>query len=124
MDLKGAEIRSFKEIGQIINDNSKRQYPLKVPHYQRPYRWKRENVEKLIDDWFSHEEKSDYFCGSIVTVTHDNKPHDLIDGQQRFTTLFLANYINFMVLKSLVFSTLKYSQFKIKAIRYSYVRLV
>lgn len=114
MDLKGAEIRSFKEIGQIINDNSKRQYPLKVPHYQRPYRWKRENVEKLIDDWFSHEEKSDYFCGSIVTVTHDNKPHDLIDGQQRFTTLFLANYINFMVLKSLVFSTLKYQAYAMR----------
>lgn len=114
MDLKGAEIRSFKEIGQIINDNSKRQYPLKVPHYQRPYRWKRENVEKLIDDWFSHEEKSDYFCGSIVTVTHDNKPHDLIDGQQRFTTLFLANYINFMVLRSLVFSTLKYQAYAMR----------
>jgi len=114
MDLKGAEIRGFKEIGHIINDNSKRQYPLKVPHYQRPYRWKRENVEKLIDDWFSHEEKSDYFCGSIVTVTHDNKPHDLIDGQQRFTTLFLANYINFMVLRSLVFSTLKYQAYAMR----------
>lgn len=114
MDLKGAEIRNFKEMGYIINDNSRKQHPLKVPHYQRPYKWKSENVEKLINDWFSHEENSDYFCGSIVTVTHDNKPHDLIDGQQRFTTLFLANFINFMILRSLVLSTLKYHGYSMR----------
>lgn len=114
MDLKGAEIRKFKEMGQIINDNSNQRYPLKVPHYQRPYKWKPENVEKLIADWFNHEENSDYFCGSIVTVIHTEQPHDLIDGQQRFTTLFLANFVNLMVLRSLVLATLKYQGYAMR----------
>ena len=114
MDLKGAEIRNFKEMGRIINDNSNQQYPLKVPHYQRPYKWKPENVEKLINDWFDHEENSDYFCGSIVTVIHSDQPHDLIDGQQRFTTLFLANFVNLMILRSLVLATLKYQGYAMR----------
>ena len=111
MDLKGAEIRNFRQMGLIINDNSKKSHPLKIPHYQRPYRWSAENVEKLINDWFSHQDDSDYFCGSIVTVTYENKPHDLIDGQQRFTTLFLANYMYFLVLRALVFSSLKHTYY-------------
>ncbi|PKH69205.1 hypothetical protein CXF61_01340, partial [Psychrobacter sp. 4Dc] len=116
MDLKGAEIRKFKEMGRIINDNSNKQHPLKVPHYQRPYKWAPENVEKLITDWFNHEENSDYFCGSIVTVIHTDQPHDLIDGQQRFTTLFLANFVSFMTLRSLVLATLKYQGYAMRFI--------
>ena len=116
MDLKGAEIRKFKEMGRIINDNSNKQHPLKVPHYQRPYKWAPENVEKLITDWFNHEENSDYFCGSIVTVIHTDQPHDLIDGQQRFTTLFLANFLSFMTLRSLVLATLKYQGYAMRFI--------
>ncbi|ENV62544.1 hypothetical protein F949_02754 [Acinetobacter junii NIPH 182] len=107
MDLKGAELRNFYAISQCINDRVGKNYGVKVPHYQRPYRWEKENVEKLISDWNDHEKKTDYFSGSIVTVASDNKEHDLIDGQQRFTTLFLANFLKFLVLRELVSVSLR-----------------
>ena len=72
MDLKGAELRNFYAISQCINDRVGKNYGVKVPHYQRPYRWEKENVEKLISDWNDHEKKTDYFSGSIVTVASDN----------------------------------------------------
>lgn len=107
MDLKGAELRNFYAISQCINDRVGKNYGVKIPHYQRPYRWDKENVEKLILDWSDHEKKTDYFSGSIVTVASDNKEHDLIDGQQRFTTLFLANFVKFLVLRELVSVSLR-----------------
>ncbi|RBA38485.1 MULTISPECIES: DUF262 domain-containing protein [Acinetobacter] len=107
MDLKGAELRNFYAVSQSINDRSEVNHGMKIPHYQRPYRWDKENVEKLILDWKDHKKKTDYFSGSIVTVASDNKEHDLIDGQQRFTTLFLANFVRFLVLRELVSVSLR-----------------
>lgn len=107
MDLKGAELRNFYAVSQSINDRSEVNHGMKIPHYQRPYRWDKENVEKLILDWKDHKKKTDYFSGSIVTVASDNKEHDLIDGQQRFTTLFLANFVQFLVLRELVSVSLR-----------------
>lgn len=107
MDLKGAELRNFYAVSQSINDRSEVNHGMKIPHYQRPYRWDKENVEKLILDWKDHKKKTDYFSGSIVTVASDNKEHDLIDGQQRFTTLFLANFARFLVLRELVSVSLR-----------------
>lgn len=107
MDLKGAELRNFYAVSQSINDRSGVNHGMKIPHYQRPYRWDKDNVEKLILDWKDHKKKTDYFSGSIVTVASDNKEHDLIDGQQRFTTLFLANFVKFLVLRELVSVSLR-----------------
>ncbi|MBQ8133356.1 MAG: DUF4357 domain-containing protein [Clostridia bacterium] len=62
-----------------------------IPAYQRPYAWSQEQTEKLFDDLydFYREEKNDnFFLGSIVLIKDDDKPHaDVIDGQQRLTTL-------------------------------------
>lgn len=102
MDLKGAELRNFYVISQSINDQSNKNHGVKIPHYQRPYKWDRDNVKKLIEDWRDHKKKTDYFSGSIVTVASNDKAHDLIDGQQRFTTLFLANFLQFLILRELV----------------------
>lgn len=107
MDLKGAELRNFYAVSQSINDRSGKNHGVKIPHYQRPYRWDKENVEKLILDWKDHKKKTDYFSGSIVTVASDDKEHDLIDGQQRFTTLFLTNFVQFLVLRELVSVSLR-----------------
>ncbi len=62
-----------------------------IPAYQRPYAWTEEESGILFDDLykFYKENSSDnYFLGSIVLVKSDENPHsDVIDGQQRLTTL-------------------------------------
>ncbi|GAA8645001.1 hypothetical protein Hpoki25_06330 [Helicobacter pylori] len=70
----------------------------KIPIYQRPYQWTKENCEKLLDDLFSSYEcykESDYFCGSLVLIAIDKdsetnaKTYDVVDGQQRLSTFIL-----------------------------------
>lgn len=62
-----------------------------IPAYQRPYAWTEEQTETLFDDLFDFyktEQNDNYFLGSIVLIKDDDKPHaDVIDGQQRLTTL-------------------------------------
>ena len=71
-----------------------------IPNYQRPYKWERDQCETLWNDLTNfYEEKKlnpdsehEYFLGSIVTCTDEADPKrkiDVIDGQQRLTTLFL-----------------------------------
>jgi uncharacterized protein with ParB-like and HNH nuclease domain len=72
----------------------------RVPEYQRPYIWSKDEVNELLDDLtFAQQEKSDqeYFLGSFVfqakkadpTQGHAFDENDLLDGQQRMTTLLL-----------------------------------
>ena len=60
-----------------------------IPDYQRPYRWGRDQVGQLLDDFEETLDRADgdpYFMGSLVLV--EVGPHfDVIDGQQRLTTL-------------------------------------
>lgn len=64
---------------------------LKIPSYQRPYKWTLKNVNQLIDDIFTHKDKSEYRLGTIVIHHHDND-YDIVDGQQRTITLTLIAY--------------------------------
>lgn len=62
-----------------------------IPSYQRPYAWTEDETGTLFDDlydFFKTEQEDNYFLGSIVLIKDDDKPHaDVIDGQQRLTTL-------------------------------------
>lgn len=64
-----------------------------VPDYQREYVWEADKqVEQLlvdIDEAYSSDSKKEYFIGTTV-VFNNNGTNELIDGQQRTTTLFLA----------------------------------
>lgn len=72
-------------------------YKVRLPLYQRPYVWQTAAV-KLLDDVRDHiEETADeddigYFVGNILLVNDvdDEESVDLVDGQQRVTTLFIA----------------------------------
>lgn len=100
MELKGAEIRDFYRLtADMPSGGATLKFPkkVKIPHYQRPYKWESENIEKLIDDWCS-EQGDQHFAGSIVTVNNESRElHELIDGQQRYTTIYLANFVRFLV---------------------------
>ncbi len=61
-----------------------------IPPYQRPYSWERENVQQLLDDlWEAHQAKdNEYFIGSLITIEKErDRRYDVVDGQQRLTTL-------------------------------------
>lgn len=63
-----------------------------IPEYQRPYAWTDEEVQTLFDDLVEYTEEeieSPYFLGTIVSYTNENNEQEIIDGQQRITTLFL-----------------------------------
>ncbi|WRC88424.1 DUF262 domain-containing protein [Helicobacter pylori] len=66
----------------------------KIPIYQRPYQWGKEQCEELLDDLFeSYEDyrEDDYFCGSLVLIrsNEDGNIYDIVDGQQRLSTFIL-----------------------------------
>ncbi len=67
-----------------------------VPDYQREYVWGAEEVEQLLTDIYGEISGSDpvkapeYFIGSIVVCPSAGGVLELIDGQQRMTTLFLT----------------------------------
>lgn len=63
-----------------------------IPSFQRPYSWTEDQTRDLFNDLYDFytDESSEeqYFLGSIVLVKEDDKPHsEIIDGQQRLTTL-------------------------------------
>lgn len=70
-----------------------------IPDYQRPYAWEETQCQTLWDDIFSFafpdnncdkfDSNEEYFLGSIVTFENENKKKEVIDGQQRLTTLML-----------------------------------
>lgn len=70
-----------------------------IPDYQRPYAWGEEQCQTLWDDIFqfsfpdnnyeAFDENEEYFLGSIVTFKNENSKSEVIDGQQRLTTLML-----------------------------------
>ena len=71
-----------------------------IPDYQRPYAWGEDECATLWDDLFAFafpnddyeqfDSKSDeYFLGPIVTFKNDGGKLEIIDGQQRLTTIML-----------------------------------
>ena len=62
---------------------------IRVPPYQRAYAWEDEEVEALIQDLLeAFRAGTIYFLGAIVVIRPRNRgPSEVVDGQQRLTTL-------------------------------------
>lgn len=65
-----------------------------VPLYQRNFTWGEEQIHRLIFDILDEAEQGepkDYFLGNLVVAPPKTKdgPFDVIDGQQRLTTLYI-----------------------------------
>ena len=84
----------------------------KIPIYQRNYAWRREEIYTLIKDVHDSLEKSVYYIGTLVTYKRDENIFEVIDGQQRLTTIYI-------ILKALGIETiancLTYSARKVSA---------
>ena len=78
---------------------------LKIPDYQRPYKWDRKHIEALlndIEDALNDAKKYDAFkyrLGTIILykntskVTEEAESYDIIDGQQRIISLSLIKLV-------------------------------
>ena len=85
-----------KSIKDLLN-NKKADFL--IPDYQRPYAWGEKECETLWEDLFSFafpendyekfNSNDEYFLGPIVTFTNADGKQEVIDGQQRLTTLML-----------------------------------
>lgn len=75
-------------IGVALSTNSN----FRIPEYQRNYNWERENVEDFWSDLLeAMNGDQDHFFGSLILeqVDGENGPKDIVDGQQRITTLLI-----------------------------------
>ena len=86
-----------KSILELLSD---RRRSFLIPDYQRPYAWTEEQCQVLWEDIFTFafpdnnkdafdEENAEYFLGSIVTFKNKDNKLEVIDGQQRLTTILL-----------------------------------
>lgn len=76
-----------------------------IPAYQRGYRWGRTQVKTLLNDLYqcmeANEQKKDYCLQPVVVQKKGKLQYDLIDGQQRLTTIYILlryahqNYFSF-----------------------------
>jgi len=78
--------------GEMLGNN--RQFA--IPPFQRPYSWKKKNFEQLFEDLIgiSEEQEDVHFMGAIIMDrrpggTTDLDTYEVIDGQQRITTIYL-----------------------------------
>jgi uncharacterized protein with ParB-like and HNH nuclease domain len=82
-----------------------------IPTYQRPYVWQEEQISKLLSDClnsFKVNPEKPYYLGTILT-DKKSKASELIDGQQRFTTLWLLAFsFNYLGIQSDLSKFLKF----------------
>ena len=65
-----------------------------VPIYQRKYSWTDKEIEQLLED-IIYNENNKYFLGTLTVDKKDDGRYEVIDGQQRLTTLCLIMiYLN------------------------------
>ncbi len=74
------------QIEQLLMQN------LRIPEYQRPYRWTVENVRQLLQDVYESWKsgKKTFRIGSVILHTNNDGKLNVVDGQQRITTIVLT----------------------------------
>lgn len=74
-----------------------------VPQFQRDYSWEQDNWEDLWNDIeIAMESGNLHYMGSVVLQSSDNKKFNIIDGQQRFTTLTILILATIKKIKDLI----------------------
>ena len=103
MDRKtGRFIRTIKEIEWYMKKTNKiselhiidadstifKSVRYSIPLYQRDYAWEEKQIVQLIEDIDDVNLNDNYYIGSLIVANHDGV-YEVVDGQQRLTTLFL-----------------------------------
>lgn len=80
--------------------------PYEIPLYQRPYAWGEDQIRDLIEDISDVPENDEFkYCLGSLIVSKNRESYEVIDGQQRLTTLFLLlNFLKINTKKNLSFA--------------------
>jgi uncharacterized protein with ParB-like and HNH nuclease domain len=93
----------MENILELKTINELQEFKFFIPSYQRGYRWTTKEVEELLNDISDFvprlvdntDEKTWYCLQSVVVKQRENDLFEVIDGQQRLTTIFLIlHYLN------------------------------
>lgn len=82
-DKKSVEMRSIEKL---------RGYNFLIPSYQRGYRWEKREVEDLLNDIYEFKQSNNegFYClQPLVLKKISDNVYEVIDGQQRLTTIYL-----------------------------------
>ena len=71
-----------KKVGELLKEGK-----LRIPSYQRPYKWNRKHIRNLFYDLRDAMGKKEYQIGSVIL--HENNGYDIVDGQQRLISISL-----------------------------------
>ena len=82
------EIKKAITIKEVLSNDS-----YIIPIYQRNYEWEQPQIERLIRDINSIGKNEQYYLGTLVTFRRDDSSYELVDGQQRHTTLNLIKAV-------------------------------
>lgn len=89
MNLINKEKLDTVSVFELMNEN------FYIPDYQRGYRWTKSEVSKLISDlddfFYKNNDSNTFYCMQPLVVFYNKavKAWEVVDGQQRLTTLFL-----------------------------------
>ncbi len=108
MDLAITNVGDLLFENKITNDKNKHPINnviLRIPEYQRPYKWTAKNVNQLLDDimYAQNNNKEVYRVGTLILhkVVGENETfYDIVDGQQRTITFSLMLYALMELIKS------------------------
>lgn len=107
------ELRVVDEDNNIFDTDMKYQIPL----YQRAYAWEDKQLIQLIEDISDIENGENYYIGSLIVSKNDNK-YEVVDGQQRLTSLFLLlNCLGMQIKNTLTFECREKSNYTLLNIK-------
>ena len=72
-----------KKVGELLKEGN-----LRIPSYQRPYKWNRKHIRNLFYDLRDAMGKKEYQIGSVILHKND-RYLDVVDGQQRLISISL-----------------------------------
>ena len=76
-----------KKVGELLKKGN-----LRIPSYQRPYKWNRKHIRNLFYDLRDAMGKKEYQIGSVILheILHEKEIYlDIVDGQQRLISISL-----------------------------------
>ena len=87
-----------------------------IPLYQRAYAWEDKQLTQLIEDIEDVAEDANYYIGSLI-VSEQNGRYEVVDGQQRLTSLYLLlNCLGIKVKPTLTFACRDKSNYTLRNI--------
>lgn len=98
--MKGIQGTSNKTYRQLMGNGLR----YEVPKFQRDYTWEVEQWDDLWQDikTLMSNEENEHYMGYLVLQTSNNKEFQIIDGQQRLTTMSLVILATLKSIKDLV----------------------